>query len=167
MENGSRGNGGGGGDLGDGSSGSGEGTIGKGYGYGYGNKRTEFTSFKSSNITISTLSGTNLNAQPYLQFYKAIKRLIHNQGDDGEMLLDILTQIEKCVSKTIDHAQLAEFIRQCSKAAEFNRAIMSVILNYTSGNANVIVEYGVESGFDAWRRRYHHYLPYAEDLQQI
>ena len=30
-----------------------------------------------------------------------------------------------------------------------------------------MVEYGIENGFDAWRRLYHHYLPLAEDLQQI
>ena len=30
-----------------------------------------------------------------------------------------------------------------------------------------MVEYGVDNGFDAWRRLYNHYLPLAEDLQQI
>ena len=167
IGNGGRGNGDGSDDRGDGGSGSGKRTMGKGYGYGYNNKPTEFTVVKSSNVTISTFNGTNLNAQPYLPFYKAIKRLIYNQGDDGELLLDILTQVEKCGSKTFDHAQLAGLVGQCPKAAEFNRAIMSVLLNYTVGNAKAMVEYGIANGFDAWRRLYHHYLPLAEDLQQI
>ena len=43
---------------------------------------------------------------------------MYNQGDDGELLLGILTHIEKFISKTVDHAQLAELIRQCPKAVE-------------------------------------------------
>ena len=66
-----------------------------------------------------------------------------------------------------DSAQLAEMVLQYLKAAEFNTAIMFVLLNYTSGNAKAMVEYGTENGFDAWRRLYHHYLPLAADLQQI
>ena len=30
-----------------------------------------------------------------------------------------------------------------------------------------MAEYGVEHGLDAWRRLYHHYMPLAEDLQQL
>ena len=108
-----------------------------------------------------------LTPHPYLPFYKAIKRLIYNQGDDGELLLDFLTLVEKCGANTFDYAQLAELVRQCPRAAEFNRAIMSVLLNYITGNAKAMVEYGIANGFDAWRRLYHHYLPLAADLQHI
>ena len=165
IGSGNRGNGGGNDDLGDGSNGSGEGSMGRGYGYG--TKRMEFTLVKSSNIAINTFSGSNLSTQPYLLFHKAIKRLIYNQGDDGELFLDILIQVEKYGAQQFGNAQLAELTRQCPKAGEFNRARMFVSLNYTSGNAKAMVEYGIENGFDAWRRLYHHYLPLAEDLQQI
>ena len=86
MGNGGQGGGGGDDGYGDISNGSGKGQNGKGFGYG--NKRFEFTLVKSSNITIIIFSGSNLNNQPYLPFYKSIKRLIYNQGDDGELLLD-------------------------------------------------------------------------------
>ena len=83
------------------------------------------------------------------------------------MLLEILTQIEKCGGETFTDAQYKELVRQCPKTPESNRAIMSVLLNYTTGIVNGLVEYGTENGFDAWRRLYHHYLPLAEDLQQL
>ena len=63
--------------------------------------------------------------------------------------------------------QLDELVRQHPKAAQFNRATMSVLFNYTSGNAKAMVAYGTNNGFDAWRRLYNHYLPLAADLQQI
>ena len=81
--------------------------------------------------------------------------------------MDILTELEKCGGETFSNAQLKELVRQCPKAAEFNRAILSLLLNYTEGIAKGMVEYGVDNGFDAWRRLYHHYLPLADDLQQI
>ena len=100
-----------------------------GKGFGYCNKRTEFTLVKPSNITINTFSGSNLNTNPYLPFYKSIKRLIYNQGDDGELLLEILTQVEGWGAETFASAQLAELVRQYPRAAEFNRAVMSVLFN--------------------------------------
>ena len=75
--------------------------------------------------------------------------------------------MEKWGEQTFDNAQLKEMLRQHPKAAELNRNIMSVLLNYTSGNAKARVEYGTEIGSDAWRRLYHHYLPFVADLQQI
>ena len=30
-----------------------------------------------------------------------------------------------------------------------------------------MVEYGIENGLDAWRKLYHHYMPLADDLQQL
>ena len=165
VDNGGQGNGGGDDEPGDSGTGGGKGQMRKGFGYC--NKRMEFTFVKSSNITINTFSGSNFNAYPYLPFCKSTKRLIYNQGDDGEILLDILTQVETWGAESLDNAKLAELARQHPKASEFNRAIMSVLLNYISGNAKAMVEYGADNGFDAWRRFYNHYLPLAADLQQI
>ena len=81
--------------------------------------------------------------------------------------MDIITQVEKWGGDTFINQQLKETTRQYLKAAEYNRAIMSVFLNYTAGIAKGMVEYGVENGFDAWRRLYHQYVPLAEDLSQI
>ena len=145
MGNGGRGNGGGDkDDPGDGGVGSGKGAMGKGFGLG--NRRMEFPLVKSSNIIITNFSGSNRNAQPFLPLYKSIKRLIYNPGDDGELPFDILSQVEKCGSETFSNARVNGFTRQCPKAAEFNRAIMSVLVNYTSGNAKAMVEYGTENG---------------------
>ena len=30
-----------------------------------------------------------------------------------------------------------------------------------------MIEHGVDNGFDAWRRLYHHHIPLAEDLRKI
>ena len=135
--------------------------------YGYATKRNEFTLVKSSNIAIPTFSGSNLNSNPYLPWHKATRRLIYIQGEDGELLLVILTEVETWGGTTFNEEQLKEMARQYPKVAEYNRAIMSVLLNYITGIAKGMVEYGVENGFDAWRRLYHHYLPLAGDLQQI
>ena len=153
---------GGGGPNGDGS---GVGTTGRNYGYA--NKRHAFKLVKSSNIAISAFSGSNLNNHPHLPFHKSMRRLIYNQGEDGDFLLDILTQVETWGGDTFTNEQLKETTRQYLKAAAYNGAITSVLLNYATGIAKWMVEYGVENGFDAWRRFYHHYLPFAEDLQQI
>ena len=53
------------------------------------------------------------------------------------------------------------------KMAEYNRAVLAALLNYTSGIARGMVEYGVENGVDARRRFYYHYMPLADDLQQL
>ena len=92
---------------------------------------------------------------------------MYNQGEGGELLLVILTEVEKWGGITFNDEQSEELARQCPKAAEYNRAIMSALFNYITSVAKGMVEYGVENGFEAWRRFYHHYLPFAEDLQQI
>ena len=135
IGSGNKGNGGGDDDLGDGSNGSGKGAMARGHGYG--NKRIGFTLVKSSNIAISTFSGSNLSTQPYLLFHKTIKRLIYIQGDDGELLFDIPTQVENCGAQPFGSAQLTELARQCTKAGKFNRAPMSVLLNYTTQGSTI------------------------------
>ena len=152
-------------DPSDGNCSNGNGTTGRNFNNG--SRKTDFILVKSSNITITTFSGSNLSSNPYLPFYKAIKRLIYNQGEGGELLLELLTEVEKSGADQFTNANYKELIRQCPKATEFNRALMSVLLNYTTGIAKGLVEYGAENGFDAWRRLYHHYLPLAEDLQQL
>ena len=81
--------------------------------------------------------------------------------------MDILTVIERRGADPFNIEQLRELVRQYPKAAEYNRAIISVLHNYTTGVAKGMVEYGVENGLDAWRKLYHHYLPLAGDLQQL
>ena len=141
------------------------GTTGRGFNNYH--RKSEFVLVKSSNINIAKFTVANLITYPYLQFYKFIKRLMHNQGEDGELLIDIFTEIETEPTEKFTNAKLKEMVRQYLKVAEFNRAILSVPLNYTDGIAKGMVEYGVDNGFDAWRRLYNHYLPFAEDLQQI
>lgn len=48
--------------------------------YGRHTKRHEFMLVKASNITVTTFTGTNLTNNPYLQFYKSMRRLIYSQG---------------------------------------------------------------------------------------
>ena len=53
------------------------------------------------------------------------------------------------------------------KAAQFDAAIKSTLLNWTTGVVNNQVRYGVCNGFDAWRKLYNRYVPLADDLQNI
>ena len=39
--------------------------------------------------------------------------------------------------------------------------------HFTTDIAEGMIRYGVHNGFDAWRRLFHHYVPMADDLQQI
>ena len=137
------------------------------YKHGYNTRRGEFMLVKASNITVATFTGTNLTVNPYLQFYKAMRRLIYSQGEDGEFLLKIITEIGKKGSNVFIDEQLEEEIKQRPKVSQFNRAILTALLNYTAGIARGMVDYGVENGFDAWRKFYHHHMPLAEALQQL
>ena len=71
--------------LGDEGYGGGNGVVGKGCNYG--NKRSEVRFVNSSNIDIATFSGSSFSIQPYLSFYKSIRRRIYNQVDESELLL--------------------------------------------------------------------------------
>ena len=127
----------------------------------------EFSLVKSSNIIIQTFSGKNLHSSPYLPFNKSLRRLIYNQGADGEQLLEILDSVEKYGAMKFDNEKLKILTSKYHKVSEYNRAIKSLLLNYTTGIAKGMVEHGVENGLDAWRRLYHHYIPLAEDLKKI
>ena len=127
----------------------------------------EFILVKSNNIIIQTFSGKNLSSNPYLPFNKSLKRLTYNQGADGEHLLEILEEVEGYGATKFDNGRLQELIRARPKAAEYNRALLCLLLKYTTSIAKGMVEHGVDNGFDAWRRLYHHHIPLAEDLGKI
>ena len=162
------GNGGGSnhGDGGDGPGGSGTTTESRGGGRSDDRGR-EFTLVKSSNISIQTFSGKNLNSNPYIPFNKSRKRLIYNQGADGEILLEILDEVEGYGAIKFDNAKLPELIQARPKAVEYNGVTPSLSFNYTTGIAKGMVEHGVDNGLDARRRLYHHHIPLAEDLRKI
>ena len=135
--------------------------------YGYNTRRGEFILVKASNITATTFTGSNRIANPYLQFYKSMRRLIHSQDEDGEMLLKLLDEIENKWFTVFIHEQVKDEIGQCPIVAQFNRAILTALLNYTAGIVRGMIEYGIENGLDAWRKLYHRYMPLADDLQQL
>ena len=84
-----------------------------------------------SNIIIQVFSGQDLNSNPYRPFNKSLNRLIYNQGADGEQLLEILEGVEKYGATKFDNVNLQILLQQYPKAAEYNRAITSLLLNYT------------------------------------
>lgn len=127
----------------------------------------EFTFVKSSNIVIRTFSGKNFNINPYMPFNKSLRRFIYNQGADGERLLEVPNGVEDYGATKFDNGKLKDMVKMYPKVAEYNRAIMSLFLNYTTSFAKGMVEYGVDNDFDAWRRIYHHHVPLAEDLREI
>lgn len=135
--------------------------------YGRNGRRYEFMFVKASNITVAAFVAINLNTNPHLQFYKSMRRLIYSQGEDGECVLNMPTEIEKTGSITFTNEQLTEEIRQCLEVAQFNRAILAALLSYTTGIARGMVEHGVENGLGAWRRLYYHYVSLADDLRQL
>lgn len=96
-----------------------------------------------------------------------MRRLIYSQGEDGEQLLGVFDEREKIGLKTISNEQSRGLAAPCPKVAQFNRAMLSALLNYTSGVARGMVEYGVANGLDVWRRFFHRYMPLADDLQQV
>lgn len=122
---------------------------------------------KSSNIIIQTLSGKDFSSNPYLPSIKSLKRLVYSQGVDGDQLLEIFEDVEGYGATTFDKNKLQEFTKARPKAAEYNRALLSLLLNYTTSIAKGMVEHGVDNGFDAWRRFYHHHIPLAGDLRKM
>ena len=75
--------------------------------------------------------------------------------------------MEKYGALPYDNSKLEALANLCPKAYEYNIAIQNVLENYTTDIAEGMVRYGVHNGFDAWRRLFHHYVPLADDLQQI
>lgn len=133
----------------------------------YNYRSSQFIFVKSTNTVVPTFGGTHLNTNPYMLFYKSLRTLTYSQGEDGELLLEILDEIEKCSKDAVTSTQLKELTKIYLKVAEFNRAMLTALLIYTTGIIKGMVEYGVHNGRDAWRRLFHHYLPLADDLQQL
>ena len=130
-------------------------------------KRNEFTLVNSRNITITPFTGRNLNTNPHLPLNNAVRSLILVQGADGEVLLRILDKIEARGATKFTSAELQAMITKYPKVAEFDVAIKAALLNWTTGIANNMIEYGVNNGLDAWRKLYHRYVPLADDLRNI
>ena len=96
-----------------------------------------------------------------------MRRPIYSQGEDGELLFGISTEIETTGVSTSINLSLKEIIQECSKVAQYNRAVLAVLLIYTAGIARSKIEYGVENGLDVWRRLCYHCMCLADDLQQL
>ena len=137
-------------------------TIGKG-----GTKKSDFILVNPRNIIINVFTGRSLHSNPFLPFNNSIRRLILAQGSDGEMLLKMFDKVEIMGITEHTNEQLQDVASIYPKASEFDLAIKSAFLNWTSGVANNVIKYGVCNGFDAWRKRYNKYVPLAEDLQNI
>ena len=127
----------------------------------------EFILVNPRNVTVQTFSGTNLHTRPYMPFNKAMRQLMRAQGGDGELLLKMFDQVEKWGSVPFDNDQLNALATQYPIVTQFNIAIQTALENYTTDVAEGMVRYGVLNGLEAWRRPYNHYVPMAEDLQNI
>ena len=156
---------GGGGDFG--GDGHGDNASVGGDSHGRNGERREFIVVKASNSVVPTVAGNNFAANPYLQFYKSMRGLIYNQGEDRGNIVGLFTELEEAGASTIIKTQHKEMVQTYPRAAQCNRAILSALLNYTAGIARGMVEYGVENGLGAWRRLYHHYMPLADDVQHL
>ena len=79
----------------------------------------------------------------------------------------MLDKIEKLGVNKYTNEQLNELAKVYLKVRELEIAIKTALLNWTSGIAINLGRYGVCNGFDAWRKFYNKYVPFAEDLQNI
>ena len=132
----------------------------------YGRDYTEFTLVSRNKGVIPVLSGINLQSKPYMPFNKAIRKLIA-QGPKGVLLLIILDDVEIYGAETYDNEKLERLVAQVPRAREYNIAIQNVLENYITDIAEGLIKYGVQNGFDAWRKLFNHYVPLAQDLQQL
>ena len=103
-------------------------------------------------IIINIFIGRNANSNPYMPFNNSLRRLMLAQGSDGEVLLQILDKVETMGINKYINELLQEVVKACPKVAEFDIAVKSALLNWTSGVANRTVKYGVCNGLDAWRK---------------
>ena len=110
---------------------------------GNGHRKHEFIFVNPRNVTITLFSGRNLNTNPYVPFNNSIRRLILSQGSNGELLLRMLDKVEKRGGNKYDNILLQNLISKFPKAAEFDTAIKSALLNWTIGVANSMTKYNV------------------------
>lgn len=131
------------------------------------NQYREFTLVSPNKIIVPTFSGIHLNRKPYMQFNKAIKKLIKAQGANGMNLITILEDVTTYGDKPYGNNKLVALAEQEPRAYEYSIAIQNVLDTYTTDLAESMGRYGVHNGLDAWRKLYHHHAPLAKDLQQI
>ena len=122
-------------------------------------KRSEFVLVNQRNITITFFSGRHFNTNPYLFFNKAMRRLTFAHGADGEKLLRVLDKFEVLGRHKYTNEQLQTAIAKNFKVAEFDAAIKAALLNWTTGTAHIVIQHGVNNGFDVWRKLYNRYVP--------
>ena len=127
----------------------------------------EFILLNPRNVMVQPFSGTNLHTRPYMAFNKALRKFIRAQGKDGELLLKILDEVEKCGSTPFDNEKLNVLIQHYPIVTQSNTAVQAALENYTIDMAEGMVRHGVLNGLDAWRRLYNHYAPMVEDSQNI
>ena len=127
----------------------------------------EFMLVSPSKILVPAFSGTNLITKPYMPFNKVVKKLVKAQGHRGLQLFAILEDVEKYGDKLSDNNKLTALVAVCPKDYEYNAAIQIALQTYTTDIAEGMIKYGVHNGLDAWRKLYNHYVPLAEDFQQI
>ena len=70
-------------------------------------------------------------------------------------MLKILDKVEALGGTTYDNDQLQILIDKYPKAAEFNTAIKSALLNWTTGVASNMIKYSVGNYFDARHKLFH------------
>ena len=79
----------------------------------------------------------------------------------------MLGKVEALEAIKYTNEQLQVMISRCAKVAEFDTGVKSALLNWTMGTANSFVRRIIDNGSDAWRKLYHRYVPFADDLQHI
>ena len=136
-------------------------------GGGYGRDYNEFTLVSFDEVVIPVFSSINLQSKPYMPFNKVVRKLIKAQGPKGVLVLIIPDDVEIYGAETDDNEKLERLVAQVPRAREYNIAIQNVLENYITDIAEGLINYGVQNGFDVWRRLFHHYVPLAEDFQQL
>lgn len=84
-----------------------------------------------------------MNINPYLTFNNAIRRLILVQGQDGDVVVELLDRVEKFGARRFRRELLNKLKPQLLKIYAYDRATRAALLNWTSGIANRIIKYNV------------------------
>ena len=71
-------------------------------------------------------------------------------GQDGDELAITFDEIEKLGNTKVDKLHIIKLAEEFPKVYEYDRAIKSALLNWTSGVAQGLVKPGVAGGLDAW-----------------
>ena len=115
---------------------------------------------------INCLGGSNYDKY-HREFQLVNARNIIIIPPSGKELLDILDEVEQCGDDKFIEDHLKETVIKRPEVYQYDRAVRLALRNYITGVAHGRVKYGVEFGFDAWRKLYNRYVLLAEDLQSI